>query len=119
VEQPLLMPPLHPYCRSTPPPLSFAQERLWFLEQLEPGRPTYHIPLILHLHGPLDPAALQASLRMLETRHEVLRLRIEEHEGQAVQGLLPVGSSPLLYVDLSGLEPQELEVERRRLARQA
>ncbi|MFL5656682.1 MAG: amino acid adenylation domain-containing protein, partial [Ktedonobacteraceae bacterium] len=113
-----LLPPLHPYSRTTLPPLSFAQERLWFLEQLEPGRPTYHVPLILRLHSPLDPAALQASLRMLETRHEVLRLRIEEHEGQAVQGLLPVGSSPLLYVDLSGLEPQEREVERRRLARQ-
>ncbi|HEX4714733.1 MAG TPA: condensation domain-containing protein, partial [Ktedonobacteraceae bacterium] len=117
-EQPSLAPPLHPYSRSTPPALSFAQERLWFLEQLEPGRPTYHVPLILRLHGPLNPVALQASLRMLESRNEVLRLRIEDHEGQAVQGLLPVGSSPLLHLDLSGLEPQEREAELRRLAHQ-
>src|SRR5207302_5167116 len=97
VEHPSLMPPLHPYSHSTPPPLSFAQERLWFLEQLEPGRPTYHIPLVLRLHGRFNPTALQASWHLLEARHEGLRLHIETYEGQAVQGLLPVGSSPLLH----------------------
>src|SRR5205085_7528486 len=98
-----LAPPLHPYPRSSPAPLSFAQERLWFLEQLEPGQPTYHVPLILRLRGQLDPAALQASWHLLEARPDALRLRIETHEGQAVQGLLPVGSSRLLHPDRSGL----------------
>src|SRR2546421_2757870 len=112
-----LLPPLHPSPRRAPPPLSFAQERLWFLEQLEPGQPTYHVPLILRLHGRFNPAALQASWHLLEARHEGLRLRIETHEGQAVQGLLPVSSSPLLHLDLSGLAPQERESELRRLAR--
>src|SRR5205807_2190377 len=82
-----LLPPLQPVARSVPPPLSFAQERLWFLEQLEPGQPTYHVPLILRLHGQLDPAALQASWHLLEARHEGLRLHIALHEGQAVQVL--------------------------------
>src|SRR2546421_10704551 len=113
-----LLPPLLPAAHSTPPPLSFAQERLWFLEQLEPGQPTYHVPLILHLHGPLDPAALQASWHLLEARHEGLRLHIALHEGQAVQGLLPVGCSPLLHLDLSSLSPQQRERELRRLARE-
>src|SRR5256714_2912077 len=112
-----LRPSFQPPPGSTPPPLSFAQERLWFLEQLEPGQPTYHVPLILRLHGQLNPAALQASWHLLEARHEGLRLHIAVHEGQAVQGLLPVGCSPLLHLDLSGLAPQERESELRRLAR--
>src|SRR2546423_15407982 len=111
------LPPLQTAPPTPPPPLSFAQERLWFLEQLEPGQPTYHVPLILRLHGQLNPAALQASWHLLEARHAGLRLRIETHEGQAVQGLLPVGCSPLLHLDLSGLAPQERESELRRLAR--
>lgn len=73
-----LLPPLHAASRRALAPLSFAQERLWFLEQLAPGQATYHVPLSVRLQGPLRPAALQASLRQLEERHEVLRLRIAE-----------------------------------------
>jgi amino acid adenylation domain-containing protein/non-ribosomal peptide synthase protein (TIGR01720 family) len=112
------LPPLRPTARTTPPPLSYAQERLWFLEQLEPGQSTYHIPLILRLHGPLLPTALQASLHTLETRHEVLRLHLVEHEGQTVQGRLPVGRSPLVCIDLRGLAPRERDLYLQQLTHQ-
>ncbi|MBV9788769.1 MAG: AMP-binding protein, partial [Chloroflexi bacterium] len=54
-------------------PLSYAQQRLWFLDQLQPGQTTYHLPLLLHLHGPLDRTALAQSLSAIVARHEVLR----------------------------------------------
>ncbi|MBV9787291.1 MAG: AMP-binding protein, partial [Chloroflexi bacterium] len=54
-------------------PLSFAQQRLWFLDQLQPGSPTYHVPLVMRLHGALDRTALERSLSTIIARHEVLR----------------------------------------------
>ena len=57
---------------SGPAPLSFAQQRLWFLDQLAPG-PAFNIPVALHLSGPLDPDALARSIAAVMARHEVLR----------------------------------------------
>ncbi|MER7760627.1 amino acid adenylation domain-containing protein [Streptomyces sp. NPDC097619] len=68
--RPSTVPPLPP---GTPPPLSAAQERLWFVEQLTPGTAAYVLPTAGRLRGPLDPAALAASLRLVATRHEPLR----------------------------------------------
>src|SRR4051794_7991123 len=51
-------------------PVSFAQQRLWFLDQWAPGHPVYHLPGALHLSGPLDVAALQHSLQVIVGRHE-------------------------------------------------
>ncbi len=59
--------------RSAPNPLSFGQERLWFLDRLEDGSDTYNMPTALRLCGPVDPDALRRTLRMLVERHEVLR----------------------------------------------
>src|SRR5687767_10053832 len=56
-----------------PAPLSFSQERLWFLDQLEPGLPTFNIPKALRLQGALDVPALQQSISEIVRRHEVLR----------------------------------------------
>ena len=66
-------PPI-PLCdRSQPLPLSFAQQRLWFLDQLEPGSPAYNFPVAVELNGALNQHALQAAINSLVARHESLR----------------------------------------------
>ncbi|HLL83845.1 MAG TPA: amino acid adenylation domain-containing protein, partial [Longimicrobium sp.] len=66
-------------------PLSFGQERLWFLERLAPGRPTYHVPIAMRLRGALDTAALERAVEALAQRHDVLRTRIVERQDDVVQ----------------------------------
>ncbi len=66
-------PPLVPVDRDAPLPASFAQQRLWFLDQLEPGRASYHIPAAVKLVGRLDIPSLERALNEVVRRHEVLR----------------------------------------------
>ncbi|WP_172631850.1 non-ribosomal peptide synthetase, partial [Dictyobacter arantiisoli] len=73
-------------------PLSFAQQRLWFLEQLEPGNIAYNIPLALHLRGALNVSALQQSLREVVLRHESLRTRFVFIHGEVRQQIEPIQS---------------------------
>src|SRR5262249_8816263 len=68
-------PPLVPAARAAEAPLSFAQERLWILDRLDPGLPAYNIPLAFTLQGPLRPAALRRALKTVIERHEALRTR--------------------------------------------
>ncbi|MEM7534191.1 MAG: condensation domain-containing protein [Chloroflexota bacterium] len=77
--------------RTTPIPLSFPQERLWFLHQLEPDSTSYNSPVLLRLTGQPDVAALEASFRYLITRHESLRTTFvkENHDGEATQMIHP------------------------------
>jgi amino acid adenylation domain-containing protein len=105
------IPPLTRRPRHGPTPLSFAQERLWFLERLEPG-PLYNMPVAARLSGPLAPAALASALAEIIRRHEALRTRFLEERGRPVQVALPWPPpgergdrrSPLLpVVDLGGL----------------
>jgi acyl carrier protein len=63
-------------------PLSFAQERLWFLDQLEPGKTSYNMPFAYRLAGELGVEALQSALNTLVQRHEILRTAIGNHEGK-------------------------------------
>jgi amino acid adenylation domain-containing protein len=67
------LPPLYPMEREAEVPLSFAQERMWFLDQLDPGNPSYHIPLAIRLEGQLDIPALDRALKEVVYRHEILR----------------------------------------------
>ncbi|MGA4149791.1 amino acid adenylation domain-containing protein, partial [Ralstonia nicotianae] len=88
--------------RSGPLPLSFAQQRLWFLAQMEGGREAYHIPVGLRLKGELDEDALRRSLDRIVARHEALRTRFEVREGAAVQRTAPADVGLTLdWVDLS------------------
>ena len=70
-------------------PLSFAQERLWFLDQYEPDSPYYNVPAALQLTGPIDIAALRQSLNEIVRRHEVLRATFVSENGRPVQFLAP------------------------------
>lgn len=68
-----------------PAPVSFPQRRLWFLDQLQPGRPAYNLPSALDLEGRLRPRALAQALAEVVRRHEALRTRFEERGGEPVQ----------------------------------
>ena len=110
-------PPLEPMPRTGPPPLSFAQERLWFLDRLDPGGSTYNIATALHVDGALSAAALARTLTGLVERHEVLRTRYEEIDGVPVQRIDPPAPMLLPVVDLTGLPTATRTEQARRLAR--
>src|SRR5258706_8066753 len=98
-------------------PLSFAQERLWFLWQLEPETPAYNRPAFLRLTGPLAPGVLGRALNALVQRHEVLRATFPTHNGQPAQVILPWEPQPLPACDLSGLTSESRGAELERLGR--
>ncbi|HEX2271294.1 MAG TPA: amino acid adenylation domain-containing protein, partial [Pyrinomonadaceae bacterium] len=98
-------------------PLSFAQQRLWFLHQLEPGSAVYNCPAAVRFTGALNLAALAQSFTEVVRRHEVLRTRFAAREGSPVQIIGPSLPAPLPIVDLSGLPHSRAEVELERLAR--
>ncbi|MER5303568.1 non-ribosomal peptide synthase/polyketide synthase [Streptomyces lasiicapitis] len=86
--------------RSRPLPLSFAQQRLWFLDRLSPGDAGYNSAVALRLTGPLDRAALSRALDTLVGRHEALRTTFEESDGRPAQTVRPAGPVPLPVRDL-------------------
>ncbi len=95
-------------------PLSFAQQRLWFMDQLEQGSAAYNIPEAIRLSGALNLPALERSLDEIVRRHEVLRTVFETVEGEPVQVIRPHAPFPLPLTDLSGLaEPERGERLRR------
>ncbi|WP_425123025.1 amino acid adenylation domain-containing protein [Burkholderia gladioli] len=95
------LPPITPVPRDGELPLSFAQQRLWFLAQLDGVSATYHIPLALRLQGRLDTAAWQRALDTLLDRHEALRSVFVAVQGQPQVRLLPVGTAlPVTHHDL-------------------
>jgi amino acid adenylation domain-containing protein len=97
-----------------PAPLSFAQQRLWFLHQLSPGDPSYHIPLTAVINGPLDPGGLRRALRTIAGRHEALCTTFGVLASEPVQRVAPRWEEvPLPVVDLAGIGPDsEPEVLR-------
>lgn len=82
-------------------PLSWAQERLWFLEQFHPGSALYNVPLAARLSGTLDVTALEEALRTVITRHEALRAHILPGDESPVQTTLPASAFHFRHVDLS------------------
>ncbi len=76
---------LQPVDRTTPLPLSFAQQRLWFLDRLATNQASYNIPTRLYIRGAVAPAVLEESLRLVLDRHEALRTTFQEQDGQAIQ----------------------------------
>ncbi len=106
--------PILPAPRSERLPLSFAQQRLWIVDQLQPGSAAYNVPFAIHLSGPLSLPALQRALDSLVHRHESLRTTFSVHAGQPFQVISPLATLPLTVVDLSQLPAEEREQTLRK-----
>jgi amino acid adenylation domain-containing protein len=106
-----------PRGEETPLPLSFAQQRLWFLDQLEPGRSIYNMAAALRLGGPLRVAVVGASWNEVVRRHEALRTVFAAGAGGPVQVVRPAAPLAQRLVDLASLPAPRREVEAARLAR--
>jgi amino acid adenylation domain-containing protein len=109
------MPPIEPAHRDGDLPLSFAQQRLWFLHQLDPESAAYHIAGAVVLTGDLEPGVLEASLREILRRHEALRTSFPSVAGEPVQVIAPERLC-LPRVDLAGLPESRRGSEARSLA---
>ena len=97
-------------------PLSFAQQRLWFLSQLEPDNPSYNVHQTFRLAGELDVKALEQTLNYIVARHESLRTRFKAMDGQPVQIVSGLHEVNLIFANLEDLPEAEREPEARRLA---
>jgi amino acid adenylation domain-containing protein len=107
-----------PVSRDGDLPLSFAQQRLWFLDQLEPNSAFYNIPTALRLRGRLNVVALEQSIQELIRRHESLRTTFQEHDGKPYQQIAPELALPMEKIELTGLPEPQREAEILRLAEQ-
>ncbi|HZI12013.1 MAG TPA: MupA/Atu3671 family FMN-dependent luciferase-like monooxygenase, partial [Myxococcus sp.] len=116
--RPAPAPAIAPVSREEPLPLSFAQQRLWYLQQLEPGSAAYNNAAAFRLSGPLDADALQATLGEMVRRHEVLRTTYALTPRGAVQVIHPPGDVPLPRVGLEEATPEAREAELTRLCRE-
>ena len=111
---------LQPVSRHGPMPLSFAQERLWFLDQFAPGSPVYHMSSAFHLHGPLDTIALAHSVNEMVRRHEVVRTTFAVVDEQPAQVIAPCQTVHVPVVDLRGLpEADRYSAMQQRAAAEA
>ena len=114
--QVLQLQPLLPVSRDGELQLSFAQQRLWILDQLEPDTSTYNILAAMRLTGPLDASALQRSLTEIVLRHETLRTTFKIKEGQPIQVIGQPQAIYLSIVNLQDLPEIEREAKVQKLA---
>ncbi len=113
----LVAPPIRRRARGERLPLSFAQQRLWFLDQLQPDSDQYNIPAFFRVQGLLDTTAFEAALREIVRRHEVLRTRFLRVDGTPEQIIDETSDFVVERADLTDMPPEQREVEVRRLAR--
>jgi amino acid adenylation domain-containing protein/non-ribosomal peptide synthase protein (TIGR01720 family) len=99
----LLAPPIVPLSRQQGLPLSFAQQRLWFLDQLDPASAAYNLAAAVRLEGELSVPALAAAVSEIVRRHEALRTTFEASGGEPLQRIAPPGAVTIPAVDLGGL----------------
>lgn len=100
-----------------PSALSFTQERLWFMEQLQPESALYNLCRAVRIHGLLRVSALESSLNEIRRRHESLRMKFLEIDGRPCQIASPAEDRTLTIVDLRGLSEAQRETEASRLVR--
>ena len=111
-------PPLIPASREQELPLSFAQQRLWFLDQLMPDSPFYNIPAAMRLRGSLDIPVFERTINEIVRRHESLRTIFTAQDGKPQQVILPELKVELPVIDLTSLEDAKKDQEIRRLVKE-
>ncbi len=111
------VPDVQPRSTQGDSPLSFAQERLWLIEQLGPGDGTYNIFDAIQIEGELNTVALEQAINEIVRRHEVLRTIFISHEGKPLQSTIPNAALRLAIVDLQGLSGEQRKAEFNRLVR--
>lgn len=109
-------PPIQPVARRGHLPLSFSQQRFWYLDRLHPGNPAYNCCALLRVTGPLNVPALEQAINEIINRHEALRTIFPEVEGWPAQVILPEQPLNLLVTDLSALAGDKAEAVQHRLA---
>ncbi len=114
-EQGAIVPPIERTPRDRRLPLSFAQRRLWVLDQIGPDNALYNIPRPLRLTGSLNVDALQTALNGIVARHEILRTNYDSEKGEPFQMIASDLKQPLKVVDFTSVPPSEREREARRL----
>jgi amino acid adenylation domain-containing protein len=111
-------PPLERVPRDQFLPLSYAQQRLWFIHQLDPGSSIYNVPAAVRIQGPLDAAALEKTFKEVARRHEALRTRFVLVDGGPQQVIEDTGEFRFQQADLSGASVDEREAQAKLLARE-
>ena len=111
------IPALTPAPRQGSIPLSFSQQRLWFIDQLEPGNPLYNISAMYRMWGPVNVEALQKAINEIVRRHESLRTTFPSVDGNPVQVIAPELQIPLRLEVRAGLNEAEREAAIQKFAR--
>ena len=108
------IPPIEPIKDDAPIPLSYAQQRLWFLDQLEPGSTAYNMPGAFRLSGRINVRALQQSLHTIVARHDVLRTTMQLVDDEPVQVVMPSDSCSMQVVELASasVEQQQVRIDQ-------
>ncbi len=101
--------------RTSPLPISYAQQRLWFLDRMQPGNAHYNIVLPMHVSGPLDVGAMSRALDTLPQRHEALRTRIRDVDGNPRAELMESVGSVVRFVDLNDRAPDGRQAAAQQL----
>jgi len=112
------LPPVTVLDRNGQLPLSFVQQQLWLLDQLDPGTPAYNMPVALRIRGNLDVALFERCFNTLIQRHETLRSNFVSQNGTPVVVIQPQRVLSLPVTDLTGLAPLARETELQQLARE-
>ncbi len=117
-DQGLSAPPVRAVTRGSKAPLSFSQQRLWFLDQFTSGKPLYNVQIVRRLVGSLNVSALEKSINEIVRRHKILRTNFVATEGQPLQVVAPNLTLPLPITNLSHLGPAEQEAHMQCVATQ-
>ncbi len=116
-EDGLQAPPIKPVPRNQKLPLSFSQQRLWFLDKLAPGSVNYNVPSAVRLKGTLNLEVLKQSIAQIVARHEILRTTFVEEQGEAFQAIHEQVEIELPLTDLSHLSQDQALEQAKELAR--